>query len=312
MSLNVRKHLLETFPGLAILIVISAVNAALMPRFVKLLPSSLLLAMPVAYLALGETIVLITGEVDLSLGSALMLVNAVTVSAHTDFGVDGFLFIFTPLAVGIFIGMIHGILICYGRLNSFLTTVGTSFVWGGLALVILGEPRGKVPVWFSEAFLGDLGGVPIGFWALILALAIWLAFYLSPFALNFYAVGGTAKAAYSLGLNVNRVKFYAFIINGFLAGLAGLIMTGIIGSGDPRLGALSTILAVLAALLGGAHFSGGRGNGFGAIMAAIGLQFARNLVAWAGITYYLLDLVYGAIIVSLIALISFFRRKVEA
>lgn len=306
-----RKHLADIFPGLALLIVISAVNAALMPRFVRLLPSSLLLAMPVAYLALGELVVLITGEVDLSLGAALMLVNAVTVSAHTDFGIDGFLFIFTPLLVGIFIGIIHGVIICYGRLNSFLATVGTSFIWGGLALVILGEPRGKVPAWFSNVFLGDLGGMPVGFWALLLAIVIWQAFYLSPFALKFYAVGGATRSAYSLGINVDRVKFYAFVFNGFLAGLSGLIMTGIIGSGDPRLGALSTILAVLAALLGGAYFSGGRGNGLGAIMAAIGLQFARNLVAWVGITYYLLDLVYGAIIVSLIALISFIRRKVE-
>lgn len=306
-----RKQILGLLPGFTLLLIISLVSGIIMPRFIKLLPSSLLLAMPVAYLALGETFVLITGEVDLASGSVLILVNAVAASIYTDYKITGPLFLLIPLAVGIFTGIIHGILISYGRLNSFLLTVGTSFMWSGLALVILREPRGNVPGWFSNVFVSNFGGIPTAVWALLLASGIWLAFYYSAFSLVFYAVGSATRTAYTLGIDINRVKLYAFMLNGFVVGLAGLIMTGIVGSGDPRLGALSTLLAILAALIGGASFSGGSGNGLGAIAAAIGLQFARNLVAWVGVTYYLLDLVYGAVVVMLMALISFGRSKVE-
>ncbi|MEM3658235.1 MAG: ABC transporter permease [Candidatus Hadarchaeum sp.] len=292
------------------LFIISLISGILMPRFTKLLPSSLLLAMPVAYLALGESFALISGEVDLASGSVLILVNAVAASIYTDYNITGPLFVLIPIAVGIFTGITHGILISYGRLNSFLLTVGTSFMWSGLALVILREPRGSIPVWFSNIFASNFGGIPIALWALFLACGIWLAFYYSPLSLTFYAVGSATRTAYTLGIDVKRMKLYAFILNGFVAGLAGLIMTGIVGSGDPRLGATSTLVAILAALVGGASFSGGSGNGLGAIAAAIGLQFARNLVAWVGVTYYLLDLIYGAIIVILMALISFGRSKI--
>lgn len=304
-----RNFIFDIFPGISLLLVISIASAVLMPRFVRLLPSSLLLATPVAYLALGQTFLLITGEVNLASGAVLIFVNAITASIHTDYGISGPLFILIPLAGAIATGIVHGILVAYGRLNSFLATVGTSFVWGGLALAILREPRGNVPHWFSSLFMSRFGGVPFVVWILLFACLIWFAFYLSPASMRFYAVGSTTGAAYALGIDVNRVKFYAFVLDGFVGGLAGLVMTGIIGSGDPRLGGISTLLSVLAALIGGAAFSGGMGNGIGAMAAAIALQFARNLVAWAGVSYYLLDLVYGGIMVAFMAIISYVRGK---
>lgn len=309
---RVRNFIVELLPGFSLLFVISIASAVLMPRFVRLLPSSLLLATPVAYLALGQTFVLITGEVNLASGSIMIFVNAVAASLHTDYRISGPLFLLVPLAIGVATGIIHGLLVSYGRLNSFLVTVGASFMWSGLALAILREPRGNVPYWFSNLFTSRFGGTPFVVWALILACLIWLVFYFSPASLRFYAVGSTTGAAYMLGINVYRVKFYSFVLDGFVAGLAGLIMTGIIGSGDPRLGGISTLLSVLAALVGGATFSGGTGNGIGAIAAAIALQFTRNLVAWTGVSYYLLDLVYGAVIVTFMAIISYARSKVTA
>jgi len=306
-----RKHVLPVIPGFLLLLVISTTNAILMPRFLRLLNSNLLLAAPVAFLALGETILLITGEVDLSVGSALILVNAVTVSAYTDYGIDGVMFFLVPLFTGLFIGTVQGVLVAFGRVNSFLATVGTSFAWAGMALLILREPRGAVPIWFKRIFSAGIAGIPAGVLALILAICIWIMFVASRFATNFYAVGSDPRSGFILGLRVDRVKFYAFLFNGLLVGLGGLVMTGIIGSGDPRLGTLSTILAILAALIGGARFAGGTGNGVGAIFGAIGLQFARNLVAWLGVAYYLIDLVYGSVLIFLIAIITMIRRKVE-
>ncbi len=300
---------LQILPGLLFVVLISGIELALFPRFLRLFPQNLLLTMPVAFLTLGET--LITGEVDMSLGSALILVNAVSVAAYSDYGISGPLFLIIGLATGLTIGIIHGLLVSVGRVNSFLATVGTSFVWTGLALLILGKPRGSVPSWFSTIFSARLAGIPIGWWLLLSSLCIWVIFEFSPLAIKFYAAGGAPKSAFAMGINVNRIKFYAFLLSGLLVGIAGLTITGIIRSGDPRLGGLSTLQAILAALIGGASFGGGTGNGAGAVFAAIGLQFTRNLVAWFGISHYLLDLTYGGIIVLFIIAISFARRMVE-
>lgn len=308
---GLRKRVLPVLPGFLLVFMITMINAFLMPRFIKLFYSNLLVALPVALLALGETLVLIVGEVDLSLGATLMFVNAITVAAFTDYNINGPLFLLVPIITGLIVGALHGFLVSFGRVNSFLATVGTSFVWGGMALAILREPRGSVPAWFSNVFTGGLAGVPFSLWMLVFIFLAWISFDFSPLSTNFFAVGSSSRAAFSMGLNVNRVKFYAFILNGLFVGVAGLTMTGIIGSGDPRLSGFSTIQAILAALIGGASFAGGRGNGFGAALAAIGLQFVRNLVAWLGISYYFLDLAYGCIILALIAMITVVRTRIE-
>ncbi len=297
-------------PGLLFAVLITGINLALLPRFSRLFFSNLLLAMPVAFLALAETMVLIVGEVDLSLGPALILVNAVSVVAYSDYGIDGPLFLLIGLGTGLTIGIIHGMLVSVGRANSFLTTAGTSFVWNGLALLILREPRGSVPRWFSRTFTTGLAGIPIGVWTLLIALCIWVLFDISKVAIKFYATGGALRAAFAMGLSVNRIKFYAFLLNGLFIGIAGVIITGIVGSGDPRLASMATLQAILASLIGGATFAGGSGNGAGAVFASIGLIFTRNLVTWIGIPYYLLDLAYGGLILSLIAIISFIREKI--
>lgn len=310
MSALLRRNL-QMLPGLLFAVLIAGINFALFPRFLKSFPSHLLLVMPVAFLALGETIVMATGEVDLSIGAALILVNAVSVAAHSDYGISGPLFLIIGLATGLTIGIIHGLLVSLGRVNSFLATVGTSFAWSGLSLLILREPRGSVPSWFSELFSTGLAGIPIGLWLLFAALCIFVIFEFSFVAVKFYAVGSAPRSAFAMGINVDRIKFYAFLLNGLLVGLAGLTITGIIRSGDPRLGSLSTLQAILAALIGGASFAGGTGNGAGAVFASIGLQFTRNLVAWFGIPHYLLDLTYGGIIVLLIIAISLVRKTLE-
>jgi ribose/xylose/arabinose/galactoside ABC-type transport system permease subunit len=309
---GVRKQVLQILPGLLFLVLISLISGILMPRFVRLLPSSLLLAIPTAFLGFAESLVMIAGEVDLSLTGSLVLINAISVSAYTDYHINEFLFVVIPLVTGLIIGAIHGLLVAFGRLNSFLVTAGTSFAWSGLALVILRQPRGKVPLWFNEVFsIGKVLGVPLVVLFIVIAALFWLLFSVSPLALKSYAVGSSPKATFSFGIDVNRIKFYAFVLNGVLVGIAGLIMTGIIGSGDPRLGGFSTVLAVLAALIGGATFAGGTGNGLGAFLAAIALQFTRNLIAWVGVAHYHLDLFYGAALLVLIAGIAYLRRSRE-
>jgi ribose/xylose/arabinose/galactoside ABC-type transport system permease subunit len=156
-----------------------------------------------------------------------------------------------------------------------------------------------------------VGGVPIGVWALLLAVGIWLIFRFHSISVSFYASGSNARGAFATGINVDRMKFYAFILNGLMVGLAGLIMTGVIGSGDPRISPFSTLLAILAALIGGASFSGGTGDGIGAIGAAIGLHFTRDLISRFGVSYYHMDLVYGSLILVLIGVISYLRRRIK-
>ena len=304
-----QDYLSSAIPGIVFGLAITVVTIIVDPGFLSLIESSALSAMPLAFLGIAEIFVLSTGNVDLSAGAGLSLVNVVTVAAFTDYGIGGPLLLFIPLGMGLIIGFINGVLVGYIRLNSFLATIATTSVWSGAALFVMSEPRGNVPGWFTELFQEGIVGIPSFVWLILLAVIIWLIFRFHSISNHFFAAGSDAESAFATGINVPRIRFYSFLLNGLMIGFAGLIMCGAITSGDPGVGDPLTLTAIIAALIGGGVFAGGEGSGIGVIGGAIGLGFMRNLIFFLGVSSFHQDLVYSSIIVALMVILIYVRRK---
>lgn len=304
-----RNSFFPALPGLVFMAGVATINVAINPGFVSYMGSTALTSTPVLFLGLAEIFVLIAGEVDLSVGAGLSLINVVTVSAYSDYGTGSLVFLLVPIAMGLLLGLVNGALVGFGRQNSFLGTIATASVWTGVAFFVMNQPRGSVPAWFAQSFAQGLGGIPMEVWLILLAAGIWFVFRLHSISNYLYASGSNARATFATGIDVNRMKFYAFVLGGLMMGLAGLAMSGIIASGDPQIGQQLILPPILAALVGEASFSGGSGNGIGTIGAAIGLTFMQNLIFSLGIPFFYRDLVYNSIIIVLIAILTYLRLR---
>ncbi len=311
---NLKFQLIKEYMNLKILfsstvfmlsIIIS--NIIVNPGTLIYINSIMLLAIPLSFLALAELVVLTTGEIDMSVGAALTLANVVSVYAYLRHGVEDYRFVLIHLIIGFAIGLINGILVGLLRVNSFLGTLATSSVWSGLSLIVLNKPEGPIPQWFYRLFIDGLWGVPMSIIGILILLAVWIILRFNKILLYFYAVGSNPYASFIAGINVNLVKLFAFTLNGLFVGIAALFMTGIIASGDPRIGLPFTLSAILAAIIGGARFTGGVGDGIATICAAIGLTFMRNLIFSLGVPFYQQDLVHSGIVLALLAIIMFLR-----
>lgn len=303
-----QDYFIDALPGVLFFIAVLLVIVYMNPGFLNLLNSNIVSYMDLAFLAIAEIFVLSAGDVDLSAGAGLILVNVITVSAYTSLGIGSPLLLLFPLGMGLAIGIVNGLIVGYLRLNAFLATIGTSFVWSGLALIIMHTPGGSIPLWYSSLFGEGLFGIPLSLYLLVLPVVIWLLFRFLPISNYFYATGDNIQAAFATGINANRMKFYAFALNGLMIGTAGIILTGSTGSGNP-LGVALTLPAILAALIGGATFSGGTGNVIGAVGAALGLGFLKRIIYYLGVSSYSRDLVYGIIILIAIVALSYLKKK---
>ncbi len=298
----------EALPGVLFFIAVLLVILYMNPGFLSLLNSNIVSYMDLAFLAIAEIFVLSAGDVDLSAGAGLTLVNVITVYAYTSVGVGSPLLLLFPLGMGLAIGIVNGFIVGYLRLNAFLATIGTSFVWSGLALIVMNTPGGNIPSWYTSLFGEGLLGIPISIYLILLAVVIWLLFRFLPISNYFYATGDNIQAAFATGIDANRMKFYAFMLNGLMIGIGGIIFTGSIGSGNP-LGVALTLPAILAALIGGATFSGGTGNAIGAVGGALGLGFLKRIIYYLGFSSYTRDLIFGIIILIAIVILSYLRKK---
>jgi len=293
--------------SISFMIGVILLNVVVNLKTLMYISSITLLAVPLAFLALAELIVFITGEVDMSVGAGLTLANVIPVYAYLYHGIEDYRFILLHLVVGLSIGLVNGTLVGLLRINSFLATLATSSIWAGLSLTILNKPEGPIPTWYYRLFMDGLLGIPMVIIGMLVAISMWMVFRFSKTSLHFYAAGSSSYAAFIAGINVNVIKFIAFILNGLFIGLAAIFMTGIIASGDPTIGLPYTLSAILAAIIGGARFTGGAGDGIATISAAVGLTFMRNLIFSLGVPFYQQDLVYSIVVLALLAIAMYLR-----
>jgi ribose transport system permease protein len=265
----------------------------------------------VAIMAIGATMVILTGGIDLSPGSAVALITCMLAILVKINGLPVAVGILIVLLLGAILGFVNGVLSTYGRIPSFVVTLATLSAYRGLAfLVTEGTPIFYVSPYLEPIFYGRFLGVPLPFYYVLvfyLIAVVFLRYTVSGRAI--YAIGGNESAARLSGIQVHRVRLLAFILAGLMAGVAGVLMAARLNSGSPNYGAGMELQAIAAAVIGGASLTGGYGNIvstlFGAVTVAVvqnGLNLNAVPTAWQNITL-------GAII-ALAVLVDMWRVEI--
>jgi ribose transport system permease protein len=230
------------------------------------------LTMPLILLAIGQTIVVLTGGLDLSVGGVLSLISVITaLTMQTSNQVV--LMTLLLLALSLIPGLVNGTLIAYGRIQPFVATLATWFILGGLALVILPSPGGMIDA--SLAFLsnGRLVGIPMSILVFILAILLGVWFQRTRLGLQIQAIGSDREAAFHSGIKVKRVEVAAYVLSSFFAGVAGIFLAAQSLSGDPRVGDAYILTSFASVAIGGARLSGGRASIVGSMVGALALSY---------------------------------------
>jgi len=251
-------------------------------------------------IAVGMTFVIITGGIDLSVGSILAL-SAVTACsfAHPD-TYPLIVPILIGLAVGLLCGVINGVIISYGKVAPFIVTLGMLTIARGASMVYT---NGRPVINLSDAYNniggGYLFGIPIPIYILLLTIVIG-AFILryTKFGRHIYAVGGNELASRLSGLNINLIKIAVYAIAGLTAGLSGVVLSSRVMTGSPAIGQGYELDAVAAVVIGGTSLTGGVGSVGGTIVGALIIGVMNNGLDLLNVSSYYQQIVKGIIIIS--------------
>lgn len=245
----------------------------------------------VAVIALGMTIVIITGGIDLSVGSVLCLCSMVlAVVMHAGYGIE--VGIAASLGCALVIGAFNGVLIAYLGIPSFVVTLGMLSIARSLAMVVsnntvifqFGPDHDKLLFLGGGAWLFGIAN-PVAY-MLILALITGFVLRWTRFGRYVFAIGGNEQAAILTGVPVRRIKVAVYMISALSAGIAGIIQTGWLGAVTTNLGAGMELQVIAATVIGGANLAGGFGTAFGALIGSALIEVIRNSLGLLGINAF--------------------------
>lgn len=278
------------------------------PNFISLsnIISILLLTSVYALIAFGESLVILTAGIDLSVGSVVGLsgvVAALLLDGHSSPGWV-LLSVFAGIAAGVAVGLFNGVLVAFVNLPSFVTTLGTLSMALGVAYVISSGRQISID---SDAFLNISGGrvfdIPAPIVIIFCAFAVlWGFLAYSRWGRFVYAVGGNIRAAYVAGLPVRKILLSVYVISGALAGLAGVILSSEVTVGVASNGSGYELVAIAAPVIGGISLAGGRGSLFGTLFGVVLLGTIDNGMTILNVSPFYQHIIRGAIIVVAVSI----------
>ncbi|HVB20878.1 MAG TPA: ABC transporter permease [Ktedonobacteraceae bacterium] len=251
-----------------------------------------------AILSVGQLFVILTGGIDLSVGSVLGVSGGVTALLLAD-GMSIPLAILIGLLIGLGIGLINGLLVARLKLPPFIATLGMLGAARGLVLLLTGASTiAPLPDSFNAIANGNFLGLPNLFWVLLI-VAVLAAFVLGRtiFGRYVYAVGSNAESARLSGVPTNLVLIAVYCISGLLAGFAGILTTSRLGAGIPTAGTGYELQAIAGAVIGGASLSGAKGRVLGAVIGALIMAMLNNGGNLLGVDPFYLQIAIGALII---------------
>lgn len=258
-----------------------------------------------AIIAFGMTFVILTGGIDLSVGSTLALTGAVAASLLAG-GFDPILSMGIALILGLILGGINGVIITKGKVAPFIATLATMTVYRGLTLVYTnGKPISGLGDHASFQLFGKgyFLGIPIPVMTTLITFGIlYFILHKTTFGRRVYAVGGNEEAAKLSGINADRVKIAVYAISGFLAALSALILTSRLNSAQPTAGQSYELDAIAAVVLGGTSLNGGKGWIFGTLIGALIIGVLNNGMNLIGVSSFWQQVVKGIVILLAVLL----------
>jgi ribose transport system permease protein len=270
-------------------------------------------ALPLCFAAMAQAVIVISGGIDLSIGSLMAVINVLSAREMVDMSFGrAIAFSFLLIALTMLASAFTGLVITLTRIPDIVVTLGMLFVWQGVALWIMEIPGGGVPTRYADLALGDIGstGVPNAAVAVFAALLlVWVPLrWLRP-GLAIYAVGSNRNSAYLSGIGVARTRVGAYFLAGVFTGLAGLSLTASSGIGDPNSGSTYTLNSVAAVVLGGVSLLGGVGGLIGVIAAAYVLTLSKIILLLRGTDPNYANVYQGALIILVVVLGGLLTRK---
>lgn len=258
--------------------------------------------MPLLLAATGQTLVVLTGGIDLSVGSVISLTNCLAAVSMRDSPASVLAWSGLILLIGAAAGAVNGVLVAVGRIQPILVTLASLSIWAGAALFVLPQPGGAIPAGFTALLSGDVGGfIPASALALVALIAFWMVFRRTGLAVALYAVGNDERSARANGVPVIGTKVAAYALSGLFSALAGLYLSAVTTSGDATTGAVYTLTSIAAVVLGGVSLLGGRGSAAGSMAGAFVLTLIVNILFFANINPLLQEFFQGLVLVLAMA-----------
>ncbi|WP_374719563.1 ribose ABC transporter permease [Parageobacillus toebii] len=259
-----------------------------------------------ALIAFGMTFVILTGGIDLSVGSVLALSSAITAGMMAS-GMNGFTAIIIGLLAGFLMGILNGIVITKGRVAPFIATLATMTMFRGLTLVYTdGRPItgfASDDILFQMMGRGYFLGIPV---PVVFMIVVYVALYFvlkkTTFGRHTYAIGGNEEASRLSGIRVDRLKIWIYSLTGGLSALAGIILTSRLNSAQPTAGTAYELDAIAAVVLGGTSLSGGRGWIFGTLVGALIIGVLNNGLNLLNVSSFYQQVIKGLVILLAVLL----------
>ena len=282
-----------------------------------------------AILAVGQTLVVLTSGIDLSVGAvaalsssaAAVLMTQQLTLAGVAVGPVGFpLGLLVALAIGALAGTLNGLIVTKGRIPDFIATLGTLTIFRGIALLITGglpvpshmtatELKGYLPrpaIWMGA---GDVLGVPVaGAIALLVVILGWLLLRYTVLGRSVFAVGGNREAARVSGINVDRTKIYVYLLSGLIAAVAGMVLSGRMNSANALMAEEENLRSIAAVVIGGTNLFGGEGGVLGSLIGAVIMGVLGNGMNLLNVSAFWQRIVQGTVII-LVVMFDQWRRR---
>jgi rhamnose transport system permease protein len=255
---------------------------------------------PAAIVALPMTLIIVTGEIDISVGSIVGLC-ASCMAVCLERGLPVEVAMLLGVVVGTLAGVVNGLIVVYGALPSLVVTIGTLALYRGIAQIILNE-RGVsgFPEWYQSIGFGAIDGTPIP-WSTIIFLLFFIGFAVFLHATHWgralYAIGNNREAARFSGTNIKRAMLGVFVASGAMSSLAAIVLTAYLASARSDTAVGLELPVITAVVLGGVNIFGGSGTMTGVLIALLVLAFVQNALGLAGVTPEEQQIVTGAVLI---------------
>ena len=295
-----RRMARQALPFLSLAIVLAA-TFWVQPRTMSYFGLNLMLqyAVPIALATIAQMFVITVNDLDLSIGPFVGLVSCIGATLLFENPVVGILALLALIAA---YGAV-GALIHSRNLPSIVVTLGLSFVWLGIAVLILPSPGGKAPIWLKAIVSLQVPAVPFPIIAaIVIGVAVHLALMLSSYGVVARGAGGNAKALTRAGWSMLRTKIIMYMLAGFFGVLAGLSLLGLTTAGDAHVADRYTLYSIAGVILGGGEFIGGRVSPLGAVVGALTLALAGSFLIFLKISPDWQIGAQGAILIIVLAL----------
>jgi ribose/xylose/arabinose/galactoside ABC-type transport system permease subunit len=296
-----------------VLLALTIISSVVSPVFLtqRFIATLLKQAASLGIVAVGQTLAILTGGIDLSVASVMALMSVL--ASHWMNGEDRLALPVSllALAVAAAIGLANGLMVTKLKIPAFIATLGMVLMVQGARFVYTGgTPKGSIPEVLEFIGGGMVGPVPAAVivWVAMVAVFVVLTRW-TTFGRRLYAVGGNRRTAHLSGVNVNGVTITAYVLCSLLAGVAGLVLTGYSGFADNWLGRGKDLDSIAAVVVGGTLFSGGRGGVLGTVAGVLIITIVYNLVLLLGLDEEVQRIVKGTAIILAVALYAGLRAR---